>query len=52
MIRDPLGIIAALLVIEGLVLYAAQMPRLKPLFKYVPFMFWIYFLPMLANTLG
>ena len=52
MINDPLGIIAVLLVIEGLALYAAAMPRLGWLFKYVPFMFWVYFLPMLANTAG
>ena len=52
MIGDPLGIIAVLLVIEGLALYAASMPRLRWLFKYVPFMFWVYFLPMLGNTLG
>jgi len=52
MINDPLGIIAVLLVIEGLALYAASMPRLQWLFKYVPFMFWVYFLPMLANTAG
>ena len=52
MMSDPLGIIAALLVIEGLALYAASMPRLRWLFKYVPFMFWVYFLPMLGNTLG
>jgi uncharacterized membrane protein len=52
MISDPLGIIAVLLVIEGLALYAAAMPRLRWLFKFVPFMFWVYFLPMLANTAG
>jgi uncharacterized membrane protein len=52
MITDPLGIIAALLVIEGLALYAAEMPSLRRLFKFVPFMFWVYFLPMLANTAG
>jgi uncharacterized membrane protein len=52
MIRDPMGIIAVLLVIEGVVLYVAELPRLATLFRYVPFMFWIYFLPMLANTLG
>ena len=52
MIGDPIEVIAVLLVIEGLALYAAAMPRLRWLFKYVPFMFWVYFLPMLANTLG
>jgi uncharacterized membrane protein len=39
-------------VIEGAILYAAGLNRAKRLFKYVPAMFWIYFLPMLANTIG
>ena len=52
MIRDPMGIIAVLLVIEGVVLYVSELPRLAWFFRYVPSMFWIYFLPMLANTLG
>lgn len=52
MINDSLGILAVLLVIEGGVLYAAEMPRLRKLFKYVPFMFWIYFLPIIAGTVG
>ena len=52
MINDPLGIIMVLLVIEGAILYAAGLSGAKKLFKYVPAMFWIYFLPMLANTIG
>ncbi|MDP6545575.1 MAG: DUF819 family protein [Phycisphaerae bacterium] len=52
MIHDPMGIIMVLLVIEGAILYAAGHRGAKRLFKYVPAMFWIYFLPMLANTIG
>ncbi|MDP6636779.1 MAG: DUF819 family protein [Phycisphaerae bacterium] len=52
MINDPMGIIMVLLVIEGAILYTAGADRAKRLFKYVPAMFWIYFLPMLANTIG
>lgn len=52
MISDPFAILAVLLVIEGAVLYAAQAPKLKRLFNVIPFMFWIYFLPMIVGTLG
>ncbi len=52
MIKDPLGIIAVLLVIEGLVIYAADLPKLRWFFKYVPFMFLIYLLPMVVGTIG
>jgi len=52
MIDDPMGIIMVLLVIEGAILYAAGHRGTKKLFKYAPAMFWIYFLPMLANTVG
>jgi len=52
MIDDPMGIIMVLLVIEGAILYAAGLRGARRLFKYVPAMFWIYFLPMLANTIS
>jgi len=52
MIKDPLGIVAVLLVIEGLVIYASEMPRLRWFFKVVPFMFLIYLLPMVVGTIG
>jgi len=52
MIDDPMGIIMVLLVIEGAILYASGLSGAKRLFKYIPAMFWIYFLPMLANTIA
>jgi uncharacterized membrane protein len=51
-LRDPFAIVAALLGIEGLVLLLADWKRTSGWFKYLPSIFWIYFLPMIANTLG
>ncbi|MFA6175382.1 MAG: DUF819 family protein [Phycisphaerae bacterium] len=33
-------------------LYFSQKPAAAKFFKYLPSMFWIYFLPMMANTVG
>jgi uncharacterized membrane protein len=52
MTHDPVYIIIILLLIEGAILSLAQMAVGKKLFKFLPSMFWIYFLPMLANTVG
>jgi uncharacterized membrane protein len=51
-ISDPLAIVAVLLTIEGVVLLLADWRRTRKFFNYVPSMFWIYSLPMVANTLG
>ena len=48
----PFGTIVALLLIEGLVLFMSDWRLTRTLLKYVPSMFWIYFLPMLAATAG
>ncbi|HBR19717.1 MAG TPA: hypothetical protein DD726_05815, partial [Phycisphaerales bacterium] len=34
------------------ILYFSQKPAAAKFFKYLPSMFWIYFLPMMANTVG
>ncbi|MBZ0165286.1 MAG: DUF819 family protein [Candidatus Omnitrophica bacterium] len=52
MIHNAPGIIVVLLVIEGGILYCAGHPRTKRFFKFLPAVFWIYFLPMLASTAG
>jgi uncharacterized membrane protein len=52
MINHPVYIIIILLLIEGAILSLAQTAVGKKLFKFLPSMFWIYFLPMLANTAG
>jgi uncharacterized membrane protein len=46
------AIIAILLLIEGSILFLSDHPRTAWLFKYLPSMFWIYFVPMLANSFG
>jgi uncharacterized membrane protein len=52
MTGHPIYIIIILLLIEGAILSLAQTAIGKKLFKFLPSMFWIYFLPMLANTAG
>lgn len=52
MIENPLLLIGFLLSIEMAVLYTAGHPRFKKYFQFLPAVFWIYFLPMLASTFG
>jgi uncharacterized membrane protein len=52
MVNSPIYIIIVLLLIEAAILSLAQMAVGKKLFRFLPSMFWIYFLPMLANTAG
>ena len=52
MIRDPLFIVILLLAIEILVLYFSEHPRYRSFFKFLPSVFWIYFLPMVASSVG
>jgi uncharacterized membrane protein len=48
----PIYILLVLLIIEAAILILANKPVGKKIFKFLPSMFWIYFLPMLATTLG
>ncbi|MFA6187268.1 MAG: DUF819 family protein [Phycisphaerae bacterium] len=52
MSSNPIFILAVLMLIEGSILYFSQKPAAAKFFKYLPSMFWIYFLPMIANTAG
>lgn len=52
MIQHPLLIILILILIEIAVLYAKKNIFLNKIFIFLPFVFWIYFLPMLASTFG
>ena len=52
MIKDPFILIGLLLTIEFVVLYLANHPQFKKYFSFLPSMFWIYFLPMLASSVG
>lgn len=50
MINDNIGIVAVLLGIEAGIFYLAEYKNTKRFFNFLPPMFWIYFLPMLAST--
>jgi len=52
MINNALGIILVLAAIEAFVLYLSGHGRFKRYFRFIPSVFWIYFLPMLASTAG
>jgi uncharacterized membrane protein len=49
---NPIFILAVLMLIEGCILYFSEQKWAAKFFKYLPSMFWIYFLPMMANTVG
>ncbi len=52
MIHHHLLLILVLLAVEFTILFLAGNPRTKFLFKFLPSMFWIYFLPMVLSTCG
>lgn len=52
MVKSTAGIVAVLLLIEGTLLFLASWRHTEKVFRYLPVMFWIYFIPMLANTFG
>ena len=52
MTRNPVYIICVLVCIQAAVLFIDSRPIGKKLFRFLPSMFWIYFIPMLANTVG
>jgi uncharacterized membrane protein len=52
MLTNPILVLAILLLIEGIILLLSGTPRFSVFFKYLPSMFWIYFIPMLADTFG
>ncbi|MFH1027344.1 MAG: DUF819 family protein [Pseudomonadota bacterium] len=52
MITNPLLIVAVLITIEAFVLGLSRHERTKRFFNFLPAVFWIYFLPMLAATFG
>ena len=52
MIKNPALLIFILLSIESVVLYLSGHPCFKKYFSFLPNVFWIYFLPMLASTFG
>ena len=52
MIENPVGAVAVLLLLVALVQAASTKPWLRLLFAFLPAVFYIYFLPCLASTLG
>ncbi|MHC5100972.1 MAG: DUF819 family protein [Planctomycetota bacterium] len=52
MTGGPIYIICVLVCIEAVILFIDSKPIGKKLFRFLPSMFWIYFVPMLANTVG
>ncbi|MHC4854916.1 MAG: DUF819 family protein [Planctomycetota bacterium] len=52
MTSNPVYIICILVCIEAAILYVDSRPIGKRVFRFLPSMFWIYFVPMLANTVG
>lgn len=52
MISNPLLIIIILIAIETLILKLSRHKRTARFFNFLPAVFWIYFLPMLAATFG
>ena len=52
MTLNSIGVISALLLMEGAVLFLSEHPGLEKFFQFPPAMFWIYFLPMLVSNLG
>jgi uncharacterized membrane protein len=52
MIQQPILIFLILLSVEVTVLSAAGHPRARRYFRFLPAVFWIYFLPMLISSAG
>ena len=52
MIKNPFLLILFLLSIEIFILTVSAQDRFKKYFQFLPPVFWIYFLPMLASTAG
>ena len=51
-IQDPIAILVYLLILIGLIYWLNEQAALAGLFKYLPTVIWIYFLPMFSTTLG
>jgi uncharacterized membrane protein len=52
MLFNPIYILAILIVIEACILWLSNNRKTSAFFTYLPSMFWIYFLPMMAGTVG
>lgn len=52
LITNPTSVIIFLTIILAFVYWIRDQKFAKPVFKVIPFILWIYFLPMLATTIG
>ncbi len=52
MVRQPVLLVFVLLALEAAVISVSEHRRFKHLFKVLPAVFWIYFLPMVLSTAG
>jgi uncharacterized membrane protein len=52
MIQEPTILFSLLAAIVGAIFWLSEMKALKPIFKYVPPIIWVYFVPMFCTTFG
>ena len=52
MITEPTAVFALLAALAGAIFWFSTLTRLSPVFKYLPPVIWIYFVPMILTTLG
>ena len=52
MIKDPNAIFVYIIFLIGIIYYLRSQPSLAKLFKYMPPVIWVYFLPMISTSIG
>ena len=52
MIKDPNAIFVYIIFLIGTIYYLKSQPSLTKLFKYMPPVIWVYFLPMISTSIG
>ena len=52
MIKDPNAIFVYIIFLIGVIYYLRSQPSLTKLFKYMPPVIWVYFLPMISTSIG
>jgi len=52
MIKDPNAIFVYIIFLIGVIYYLRSKPSLTKLFKYMPPVIWVYFLPMISTSIG
>ena len=52
MIKDPNAIFVYIIFLIGIIYYLRSQPSLSKLFKYMPPVIWVYFLPMISTSIG